>query len=323
MKIFVTGATGFVGTHLAKRLAQTDHDMRCLVRETSVCDCLNELGAACFVGDVINRDSVRAGMQGCNWVVHLANLYSFWEPDRQAYTHVNVEGTRNVLECALALDVAKVVHVSSAVVYGKPVDCPFTEDSTFGPERFSEYAETKFLGDQLAWELYEDKGLPLVMIYPGGILGEGDDKPSGDYIHRMATGRFPTTVLHDSSITWVHVKDVVEVIVRALEKENNIGEKYLVGKYALTFKQLNDLINDMSGTPLPKIHLPDSLVRVNAALLTSLASLTHQPPPWGMSRDQVRTMKEGLLFDGSKVERKLGITYTPIRTAVKEAIESY
>ncbi len=257
MKIFVTGATGFIGTHLARRLVKTEHEMRCLVRETSVCDCLNDLGAECFVGDVVDPDSVREGMRGYDWVVHLANIYSFWEPDRRVFTTVNVKGTHNVLECALELGVSKVVHVSTSLIYGTPAELPFTEDSPVGPERFSEYAKTKYLGDCLAWEMYEEKGLPLVAVYPGSVLGEGDDKPSGDYIHNIATGRSPGSVFHNSCLTFVHVRDVVEVIIRALEKADNIGERYLVGRYQLTFEQINDMIHDVSGTPLPRLHFPE------------------------------------------------------------------
>jgi dihydroflavonol-4-reductase len=322
MKIFVTGATGFIGTHLAKRLANTEHEMRCLVRETSICDCLNDLGATCIVGDVVDKDSVREAMQGCEWVVNLANIYSFWEANPQVFTDVNIDGTRNVLECALALKAAKVVHVSTSLVYGKPADCPFTEESPVGPERFSKYAKTKYRGDLIAWRMYEQKGLPLVVVYPGGVLGEGDDKASGEYIQNIATGKSFAAVFQDTAITWVHVKDVAEVIVRALEKPNNIGEKYLVGKYPLTFSQFNNLIHEVSGTPLPRLHLSDSVVMANAAILTGLSRITHQPPMLGMSTDQMRTMKEGLLFDGSKVEQELGITYTPIETAFEEVLAS-
>jgi dihydroflavonol-4-reductase len=324
MKIFVTGATGFIGTHLARRLINTEHEMRCLVRETSDCDYLNDLEVVCVYGDVVDRDSVQEGMQGCDWVIHLANIYSFWEPDKQVFADVNIKGTRNVLECALEMGIAKVVHVSTSLTYGKPADHPFTEESPVGPEQFSEYARTKYLGDCIAWELYEEKGLPLVVVYPAGVMGKGDDKASGVYVRNVATGQAPAAVFTDSPITWVHVRDVAEVIVRALEKEDNIGEKYLVGKTQLTFGELNDIIHEITGAPLPRFSLPDTVVLANAALLTSLSNnITHRPPPMALNTDQVRTMKEGLVFDGSKVERELDITYTPIRTALKEAIASY
>lgn len=121
-------------------------------------------------------------MHGCDSVVHLANIYSFWEPDKRIYTQVNVEGTCNVMECALEVGVRKVVHVSTALVYGKPADSPFTEGSPAGPQLFSEYARTKAAGDRIVWELHKKAGLSLVVIYPGGVLGPGDTKSTGQYI---------------------------------------------------------------------------------------------------------------------------------------------
>ena len=323
MNVFITGATGFIGTHLVKRLSQTEHEMCCLVRKTSNVRALEELGVTLITGDVTDRDSLLEGMKGCDWVLNLANIYSFWEPNKQAYTDVNVEGTRNVMEAALETGVSKVVHVSSVVTYGKPADCPFTEESPVGPVRFSEYAETKYRGDLIVWELYEKKGLPLVMIYPGGVLGPGDPKASGQYIQSLIHRRLPATVFHDVILTWVHVRDVAEAILRAAEKEDNIGEKYIVCKHQLSFREINEMVSEISGVPLPKLALPDWLAMVNATLLTGLANLIKKPPMRGMATDQMRTMKEGFKADGSKAERELGITYTPIRVALEEAIASY
>jgi len=323
IKTFITGATGFIGIHLVERLAQTERKMHCLVRKTSNVSRLKELGATIVTGDVTDKDSLREGMRDCNQVINLANVYSFWEPNRQIYTDINVKGTRNVMECALETGVSKVVHVSSVVVYGKPADCPFTEESPVGPVRFSEYARTKYAGDLIAWELYEKENLPLIMIYPASVLGPGDPKASGQYIQALIHRRLPATVFNDSVITYVHVRDVAEAIVKALEKENNVGEKYLVGKHQLSYREYNEMISEISKVPLPKVCLPNSLVMANAALLTWLADLAKKPPMWGMALDAMRTIKEGFRFDGSKAERELGITYTPIRVALEEAIASY
>ena len=322
MKVFITGATGFIGTHLVKRLARTEHEVCCSVRKTSNV-CALESRVTLVTGDVTDRSSLLEGMKGSDWVLNLANVYSFWEPHKRVYTDVNVEGTRNVMECALETGVSKVVHISSVVAYGKPVDCPFTEESPVGPARFSEYAETKYRGDLIAWELYQKRGLPLVMIYPGGVLGPGDQKASGQYIQNLVHRRLPATVFHDSILTWVHVRDVAEAILKAAEKEDNVGEKYIVCKHQLSFREINELASEISGVPLPKLTLPDWLAMANATLLTWLAGLTRKPPLWGMATDQMRTMKEGFRADGSKTERELGITYTPIRVALEEAIASY
>jgi dihydroflavonol-4-reductase len=323
MKIFITGATGFIGTHLVKRLVQTEHKLCCLVRKTSKVSELKELGVTLVSGDVTDRDSLLEGMKGCDWVVNLANIYSFWEPDRRVYKDVNVEGTRNVMECALETGISKMVHISTAGIYGKPADSPFTEESPVGTVRFSQYFQTKYEGDLVAWEFFEKKRLPLLMVYPGAVIGPGDPKATGKYIDDLIHRRLPARVFEDSVLTWVYVKDVAEAIVRALAKENNLGEKYLVGNNRLSFGEINQMIRKISGISLPRFRLPDPLVTLNAFFLTMVADIIKKSPLWGMSTDQIKTMKEGFRFDGSKAEKELGITYTPIRQALKEAIESY
>ena len=323
MKTFITGATGFIGTHLAKTLAQTEHELRCLVRKTSDVHTLKELGIPLIMGDVTDKDSVLEGMKGCDWVVNLANIYTFWEPDKQVYTDVNVGGTRNVMECALETGVSKIVHVSTGGIYGKPEECPFTEDCPVGPVRFSEYFRTKYEGDLIAWELYEKKRLPLVMVYPGAVLGPGDPKTTGEYIQDLIYRRMPARVFEDSILTWVHVRDVAEAIARALEKEDNLGQKYLVGKHQLSLREINEMISEISGVALPKLALPCWMVVANATLLTALANLIKKPPILKMAKDKITTMKEGFVIDGSKAESELGITYTPVRVALEEAIASY
>lgn len=323
MKIFVTGATGFIGSNLVTRLAQTDHNMVCLVRAASHVEPLRKLGIKLAIGDVTDKVSVVEGMKGCDSVINLANVYSFWEPNKQAYTNVNVDGTRNVMQSAIETSVSKVVHVSTYGVYGIPADFPFTEESKVGPYRKCEYTRTKYAGDLIAWELYEEQGLPLVVVYPCNVLGVGDTKATGQYIRDIVLRRLPATIFEDTIYTYVHVNDVVEAIIKALEKQDNIGHKYIVGNSHLSVREVNQMIQEISGVSLPKIKLPGFLATIAAAFLTRVADLTKRPPPWGMCSDQVRVMKESIVADGSKVERELGITYTPIRIALEEAIASY
>jgi len=323
MKIFITGATGFIGTHLIRRLAQTDHEMLCLVRETSNVQELEKLGVTMVRGDVNNKDSLLAGMKGCDWVIHLANVYSFWEPDKKVFAEVNIKGHRKVMESALETGVSKVVHVSTIGIYGKPEESPFTEETPVGPVRFCEYFQTKYEGDLISWELFENKGLPLVVVYPAAVMGPGDPKFTGQFIKRLIRREAPARAFEDSVFTFVHVRDVVEVIVRAADKENNIGEKYIAGKYQISTREMYELVSEISGVPAPKLRLPDSVVLLNARVLTWLADLVKKPPMWGMAFEGMRTVKEGTRADGSKAERELGITYTPLRTAIEEAIESY
>lgn len=322
MNIFITGGTGFIGRHVIERLAGTEHHLTCLVREGSAAGHLDKAGAGRVTGDVVDKDSVLRGMKGCDWVIDIAGLYAFWMPDKKTYTDVNVTGARNVMECALELGVSKVVHVSTAGVYGRPEELPFNEGSPPGPDRFCEYFRTKYQGDQIAWELYEKKGLPLVMVYPGAVLGAGDPKASGQYIDRLIHRRLPATVFSDDGFTFVHVRDVAEIIVRAAGKGDNIGQRYLAGNQRLTWGQANQMISEISGVALPRFSMPGPLAMLNAALLTLIANLIKKPPLWGMAIDQMRVMRAGYSFDGSKAERELGITYRPIRAALEEAIDA-
>ena len=143
MKIFITGGTGFIGRHVVRRLTRNGHEQFCLVRKTSSVRYLDKPGINLVMGDVTDNASLVAGMRGCDWVIHLASVYSYWEPNKRIYKDININGTRKVMECALETGISKVVHVSSIVVYGKPADHPFTEESPVGPVRFSEYARSK------------------------------------------------------------------------------------------------------------------------------------------------------------------------------------
>src|SRR5512146_2598440 len=167
MNIFVTGATGFIGSHLVRRLAAEGHSVRCLVRRKSNTGLLKELRVQLVYGDVNDRAALRQGMSGCDWLFHLANLYSMWEPDPARFARVNIAGTRLVLETALEMAVKKVVYISTVAVFGKPAEEPFDEECSAGPRQFSEYARTKAAADNIAWDLYQRRGLPLVVLYPG------------------------------------------------------------------------------------------------------------------------------------------------------------
>lgn len=321
MKIFITGATGFIGNQVVNRLSQTEHELVCLVRKNNeASERLKSLGAKLIIGDITDKASMLPGMKGCDWVINIAALYSYWEPDNGLYHKINVEGTRNVLECALENNISKVVHVSTVVTYGKPADVPYTEESKVGPVRFSRYSQTKFEGDQILWDLYRNKSLPVVVVYPCAVLGAGDPKATGKYVSDLIHKRLPATVFKNATLTWVHVNDVAEAIVRAVEKPGNLGEKYLIGNNRLTLAEINKMVSEISGIRIPKMSMPDFLAVLSAYLFTGLSRLIKVQPPWGMSVDQIRMMKVGFQVDGSKAERELGIKYTPIYKALEEEI---
>ncbi len=320
MRAFVTGATGFIGSRVVKRLVGSGHEAICLVRARSSTSHIEKLGARLVRGDLADKASLAAGMAGADCLLHVGAAYSFWDRDRQSYRRANVEGVRNVMEAALETGVSKAVHVSSVVVYGRPGVSPVTEDVAPGPSRFSEYARTKYEGDLVAWSLHAERGLPLVVVYPGGVLGPADPKPTGEYIRALAAGRMPATVCDRSRFPWVHVDDVAEGIVRAAELPGNTGARYLLVGDNLTFGEINRLVAEAAGVRLPWMRMPDAMAVGMAAFLTGLSSVTGRPPMLGLSLDQVNTMRHSPDFDGGKAQRELGLTYTPIRDAIREEV---
>jgi dihydroflavonol-4-reductase len=320
MKIFVTGGTGFIGRQFIRRLSQTGHEALCLVRETSDVRGLQEAGAGMVRGDVTDKNSIIKGMKGCEWVVNLANLYEFWVPDRRAYHDVNVTGTKKVMEAAIEIGISKIVHVSTMAVYGDAT-WPVTEASEMGSRCFSEYARTKREGDLVVWDLYRQGRLPVVMVYPGGVVGSDDPKASGRYIRNLLRGKMPAQVFTGSVFPWVHVADVAESILGALETDGNIGEKYFLVAENLTFGEINGMLSEISGMKLPAMKMPDALTMIMARFFTWIADLRGKPPVLDMSTDQMRLMKEGLRVDGSKAARELGLTYTPIRSALEAVVK--
>jgi len=242
-------------------------------------------------------------------------------PDKQVYKAVNIEGVRNVMESALETGIKKVVHVSTVAVYGNAT-WPITEESQFGSYRPSRYAQTKYEGDLIALRMYEEKGLPLVVIYPSAVIGANDPKAAGRYIKNFALGYMPAQVLVNKVFPWVNVKDVCEAILRAMEKEGNIGEKYLITTVNMTFGEINKMICEIAGSRLPFLSLPESITMAGAYLLTGISDLIKKPPLLDLSVDQIKLMKQGYVFDGSKAERELGLVYTPIREGLVEAIAS-
>ncbi len=322
MKIFITGGTGFIGRYTTELLSKSGHQLKLLIRKTGNTSVLGKTKFTKVEGDLSDRKSLLEGMKDCDSVINIAAHYTFWEPDKSVYSEVNIEGTRNVMECALESGIKKIVHISTAGIYGKPMDDPFTEESQIGPIHYSEYFRTKYEAEKIVWDLFKKKRLPVIVIYPVCVLGAGDKKASGRYINDLINRKLPATIFNKHIFTFVYVNDVAFAIANALEKENNIGEKYLVGNYRCTWEEINKMISEVSGVPLPKLKLPDSITMMNAFFLTGLANLIKKPPLWGMALDQMKVMKAGFSVDGTKAERELGIKYTPIRQAIEEAVNS-
>lgn len=321
MKILVTGGTGFIGHFLVADLAKSRHEVVCLVRATSDNAAVVAAGASLTVGDLGDRSSLATSMCGCDAVINLAGTYDFWVPDRAAYRAVNVIGTRNVMEAALETGVPKVVHVSTAAVFGN-APWPITEHTPYGSRRANEYAETKLEGELVAWRLFNERRLPLVVAYPVAVIGPGDPKPSGRFVDNLAHQRLPASVFAGSPFAFVDVRDVTTALVRITEKPGNIGERYLLGGTNMRFGEITDLICDVAGVRPPRLTMPGWLAMAGAYGLTALSLVTRRPPLLDLSIDQMRLMSLGFVGDDSNSRRELGIEYRPIRATIEDAVAS-
>jgi dihydroflavonol-4-reductase len=319
MRLFVTGATGFLGGYLMRRLATSPHQCLCLVRDVARARALEREGVTLVAGDVTDRPGIARAIEGCEGVLHLANVYSFWERDPYAYERVNVDGTRIVMECALDARVRKIVHVSSTVVWGAPGRNPFDETTPLPREWPSAYGRSKHEGDRVVDALRARHGLPVVTVHPAAILGAGDPKANAAYLGGVITGRIPGRVRDEFVQSWVDVRDVAEGIVRALEHEGNEGERYILAGEAVSFGELLRRAARLSGRRLPP-PLPDAVLPATAAALTWIADRTGRAPLWGFARDAERSTRRSAWADASKSVRELGMRYTPIDVALEEVI---
>lgn len=316
MNVFVTGGTGFIGSHVVRRLVQDNHQVTCLVRKTSDRRLLQSLGVAMVEGDITQRESMLSGMQGCDRVVHMAAAFKFWLSDSEIYRRVNVEGQRNVMEVAIELGIPRVIEVSTSGIWGNTPNKPVDESSPFGEKRSGRYFQTKYEGHLLARELHQSRGLPLVTVFPVAVTGVGDDYIFGPMMQMMKAGQYSSHLFPENGMPAVHVRDVAEVIAILLWKDGVVGEKYIVGKENTTNGDLDDMMCHALGLPCLQKTMSGSLALIIAYAMTRIADITKKPPLF--EYEGVKLMQDDWQVDGSKVERELGLTYTPVRLAFEE-----
>ncbi|UCB46613.1 MAG: NAD-dependent epimerase/dehydratase family protein [Spirochaetota bacterium] len=318
--ILILGASGFIGTSVVQELTGREYTIHCFVRETSDLTYLKRINSKLeyHFGDILNRETLIAPMKKCSIIINCTGLNSFWERKNKRYNDINIQGTGNIMEIALAMKVEKIVHISTVMAYGFPDKMPFNENSEPGPH-MSHYAKTKYLGDLYALKLYKEKQLPLVCVYLAAVLGRGDSKDVMK-IGMFLSNKVKIMLRSENRFTYVYNKDAAQAIVKAAEKANNIGEKYLIGNQRLTTREYMELIGDLSGIPVPKKTIGKKATMF-LAYINSLASKISKKPPL-LPVDLMKTQFRGsLLFDASKSEKELGMKYTPIKVALKDEID--
>ena len=319
--VAVTGATGFVGSHVVERLLEErDVELRCLVRRTSDTSELERKGArvSLFRGDVCEPDTLGPLLRGAWGAVHLAGYRDFWSRDRDLYYRLNTQGAENVFRAALAAKASKVVQVSTPLAFGVPETIPFDEETAPGPHP-SDYARSKHLADEIGWRLHREEKLPLSVVHLAAVIGAGDPRPTME-VKRAVEGRLPALVGADTTYTYVHVRDAAEAIVRALLSPKSLGRRYLIGTERATTREYFEIIGRLAAVSVPERNLPEGLLLPIARVLEKVASFTGKRP--ALPVDILKTTAAGsLLFDGSRAQEELGMRYTPLREALREAVE--
>lgn len=314
--VLVTGASGFIGGAVVKRLRAEGAAVRVLVRQSSPRD---NVPADCEVleGDVTDRESVRRAMVGVSALFHLAADYRLWAPDPEPVMRVNVSGTEIVMREALRAGVARVVHTSSVATLD-PDSAPCTESDRLTPERaVGAYKLSKILSERLVERMVKDDGLPAVIVCPSAPLGAGDLRPTptGRIVCEAMRGGMPAYV--DTGLNIVHVEDVAEGHIAAMEV-GKIGERYILGGDNLTLRDLLIEISRVTGRPPPRTKLPHWPLMPLAYANEIVARFAGSEP--FLNRESLRLSAKRMFFDDSKARRALGYKTRPTADAVADAV---
>ncbi|HTJ46362.1 MAG TPA: SDR family oxidoreductase [Kofleriaceae bacterium] len=313
----VTGATGFIGSAVVRRLLARGRAVRAFVEPGAPTANLDGLDVELVTGDVLDRASVGRAMTGCDAVYHLAAIYSLWLPDDKIIYDVNVEGTKNILFAAMKSGVRRVVHTSSIAAIGVPPEGTLA-DETFAFNYWHDanaYIRSKYLSD-LDAQRFAREGVPVVIVCPAFPFGERDlaPTPTGRFIVEALHGRVPGYTA--GGFCAVDVDDVAECHVLADER-GVIGERYIAGAHNVTYKDFYDQVTEIAGLKRIKRKLPTRAVLAMAWMMERRAERTGKAP-----RVTVRAARyacETAWFDTSKA-RALGMPQTPLAQTIDKAV---
>jgi farnesol dehydrogenase len=321
MCILLTGATGFIGTHLVRFLVARGEAVRVLCRPTADLTSLTDRKVEIFWGDILNVASVERAISGCDRVFHLAGYARNWDKDPHTFVTVNVRGLKNVLEAALKVAVKKVVFTSSSVTFGPSNPMVVTESVTRTAEFFTEYEHSKFLAEESVRH-YLQAGLNVVIVNPTrvfgpGLLNEGNSVTMMIQLYLQGKWRL---VLGDGRGmgNYAFVHDVVKGHVAAMER-GAMGEKYLLGGENVSYNEFFEMLAELSKRKYRLFHVPPSLALAVSQLEKFRAEwFGHYPlitPGW------VRTFLADWAFSCAKAERDLGYKITLLREALDSTVK--
>jgi dihydroflavonol-4-reductase len=320
MKIFVTGATGFVGHHVARALAAEGADLRLLVRKTSKLTNLEGICGETHIGDLADPESLKPALADCDAVVHVAADYRLWIPDPAAMYRANVDGTRELLRMAREAGVKRFVYTSSvATMHFRTDGVVIDEDTPVSlDDMVGHYKRSKFLAEQEALHA-ADQGHQVVILNPTTPIGPNDSKPTptGRIFVDFLNGKFPAYV--DTGLNLVDVAEVARAHVLALTK-GTPGHRYILGGENLTLKQILDKMSAITGIPSPTVKIPFAVAATYAFFEEWITGRIRGREPRA-TLEEVRMGRKKMFASSAHAQQELGFRIVPIHSAMRAAIE--
>jgi dihydroflavonol-4-reductase len=319
MTTLITGATGFLGSAVARLLLKEGQQLRTLVRSNSDTSNIDGLDVERAIGDLTDVASLKKALRGCDALYHVAADYRLWIPKPQEIYDINVEGTRNLMRAAGEAGVARIVYTSSVAVLGLHKDgTPADEDLPVNLEDMTgQYKRSKYLAEEAVRELISRDGLPAVIVNPSTPIGARDIKPTptGRIIVDFVNGRMPAYV--DTGLNLVHVDDCARGHLLAFE-HGKIGERYILGGEDLTLREILLVLGRITGRPAPGVRLPNRLLVPFAYGVEGWARLTGMEPR--LTLDSLRMARKYMFFSSAKAKRELGFTSRSAEQALGHAV---
>ena len=321
MQVLLTGATGFVGAAILRRLSREDLSIRVLVRETSDRTHLKNIETEIYVGDLGDKTSLENAVKGCDALIHTAAEYRLWTSDPNSMIASNITGTANILSAAGEAGVSNIVYTSSVAALGKAAGGdPVTESTPSELEdKIGLYKRSKFLAEQKVLHIHQEQGLPVKIVNPSAPIGPGDIKPTptGRLVVEAAKGKIPAYV--DSGLNVVHVDDVAEGHWLALH--NGVpGEKYILGGENLTLLGILTHIARAAGVRPPMIRVPHNIVLPVAYVSEAWAKWVTGKEPF-TTVDGVNMSRKPMYFSSKKAINDLGYMPRPVISAFQESVD--
>ena len=315
----VTGATGFVGSAVARALLARGQPVRVLVRRGSDRANLTGLEVELAEGDLTDPASLARAVAGCRYLFHVAADYRIWVPDPAAMLRANVDGTTALMLAAAEAGVERIVYCSSVAALGLTKDGSSADETTPVSEAsvVGIYKKSKYRAEQAVLALVRERGLPAVIVNPAAPIGPRDIKPTptGKMIADAASGRMPAYV--NTGLNVVHVDDVAQGHLLALDR-GRIGERYILGGENLTLAQVLAMVANQVGRKPPRIKLAREVLWPLALACEGLAALTGLEPL--VTRDHLRMARKMMFFSSAKAEAELGYRPRPATEAIADAI---